>query len=41
MDDEKIFQKGVVAEKNKILLSIKEPNNGGKVKRLAFHDTKF
>jgi hypothetical protein len=30
-----------MAKKNKNLLSIKEPNNGGKVKQLAFHDTKF
>ncbi len=31
----------MMAKKNKNLLSIKEPNNGGKVKQLAFHDTKF
>ncbi len=41
MDDKKIFQRGVVAEKKKNLLSIKEPNNGEKVKQLASHDTKF
>jgi hypothetical protein len=41
MDDKKIFQKGVVAGKNKNLLSIKEPNNGEKVKQLDSHDRKF
>jgi hypothetical protein len=32
MDDQKKFQRGVVVEKKKNLLSIKEPNNGEKVK---------
>ncbi len=41
MDHKKIFQRGVVAEKKKNLLSIKEPNNGEKVKQLASHNTKF
>jgi hypothetical protein len=41
MDHEKIFQRGVVAEEKKNLLSIKEPNNGEKVKQLASHNTKF
>jgi hypothetical protein len=41
MDDEKIFQRGVVAEKKKNLSHIKEPNNGEKVKQLASHDIKF
>ncbi len=41
MDHEKIFQRGVVLGKKKNLLSIKEPNNGEKVKQLASHNIKF